>query len=71
MQLTQRHLVTQGDTLTTIFDLNLNNGEWNDPWHLTPGAKGIAAGEKSNSGGVSVAFPSQGAFTDVCFSSLC
>lgn len=45
-QLTYYPLVTRGDILTTIFDLNLNNGEWNDPWYLTPGTKGAIAGEK-------------------------
>jgi hypothetical protein len=67
-QLNRKYLVTQGDILTAIFDSNLNNGEWDYPWHLTPGIKGAAACEKSGSGGVNVAFPNQCTFTDVCSS---
>jgi hypothetical protein len=66
MQMTECYIVTHGDTLTTIFDLNLGNGEWNDPWYLTPGSNGVAAGETSGSGGVNIAFPNEGALTDVC-----
>jgi len=63
---TEYIVVPQGDTLTTIFDLNLDNGGRNDPWYLTIGLKGVTAGEKSGSGGVNVSFPNQGALTDVC-----
>jgi hypothetical protein len=66
MQMTECYIITHEDTLTTIFNLNLGNGEWNDPWYLTPGSKGVAAGEKSGSGGVNIAFPNEGALTDVC-----
>ena len=59
--------VTEGDALTTIFELDTSTGEWTDNWILEPGSKGKSNGEQSSSGGVNVAFPYEGALTDVLF----
>ncbi|RDL39728.1 Uncharacterized protein BP5553_04068 [Venustampulla echinocandica] len=54
--------VYPGDTITSVFTVD-GGGIWTDAWSLVPGATGLAAGQKAQSGSTSNNFDSQGALT--------